>query len=125
MQVIFDVGDEVEVNGKPEERRLYFYVAIVERLNRLRVVVRYRDLKLESGESLTEEVGVEYLRLKPVNVRYHFRWGDVVDVWVVNRWWKCRIGVRMGRGGTYCVTYRPDTDFGDFCRMQDVRVSYT
>ncbi|KAL4578596.1 hypothetical protein LXL04_014721 [Taraxacum kok-saghyz] len=52
------------------------------------VDVEYEDLKANDGTKLIEKVGVQFLRPKPINISFDFKWADGVDVWVQDRWWK-------------------------------------
>ena len=45
VQRVFHVGDEVEINGFPTDRRLCFYVGTIDRLFQTDADILFRDLK--------------------------------------------------------------------------------
>ena len=88
MQRVFSVGDEIEVNGFQSDRRLCFYVAIIQRLFQTAAIVMFKDLKTEDEQTLIDRVRIEFLRPKPAVFVYEYKGGDAVEIWENNRWYK-------------------------------------
>ncbi|KAL4555668.1 hypothetical protein LXL04_038295 [Taraxacum kok-saghyz] len=105
--MLYEVGDEIEVNGKPDDNRLYYYGGTIQKLFDRTAEIKYIDLKSENGEALVE------------------KWGDVVDVWVEDRWIRARFIEHVGRENAVCLLFRPDKEEMHYCEKRHVRTSFS
>ncbi|KAL4554751.1 hypothetical protein LXL04_037354 [Taraxacum kok-saghyz] len=111
---LFEVDDAVEINGRAEDNQLCFYAATILSLSETEAEVRYGDLKTQDNRPVIENVGLQYLRPKPVNFSFDYKTGDAVNVWVKDRLWLGIFVARVGRSDA--VTTRKVTFSDDKCR---------
>ena len=121
--MLFEVGDEIEVNGKPEDNRLYYYGGTIQKLFDREAEIKFAELNSENGETLVEKVSLEYLRPKSVCFQFDFKWSDAVDVWVKDQWIRSRFIEHVGRENAVCLLFRPDAEEMHFCEKRHVRTS--
>ncbi|KAL4579632.1 hypothetical protein LXL04_015786 [Taraxacum kok-saghyz] len=58
------------------------------------------------GEEV-DKVDLQFLRPKPTDFSFDYKWGDAINVWVKDRRWIGRFITRVGRSDTVSVTFRP------------------
>ncbi|KAL4590951.1 hypothetical protein LXL04_003898 [Taraxacum kok-saghyz] len=85
-KIIFELGDEVEVNGRTGDVETCFYAGIITKDETDKAQLKYYSLKKVDGKPLVESVDLKNLRPKPIDFRFKFKWGDFVDIWIKNRW---------------------------------------
>ena len=118
------MDDAVEVNGRAEDNQLCFYAATILSLSETEAEVRYGDLKTEDNRPVIENVGLQYLRPKPVHFSFDYKMGDAVNVWVKDRWWLGRFKARVGRSEAVCLIYKPGRQEIVYCKRKHVRAHF-
>ncbi|KAL4582646.1 hypothetical protein LXL04_007203 [Taraxacum kok-saghyz] len=100
------VNDPVEVYGREEDRCLCFYAATIVSLFETDAEVRFADLKTEDNKPIIEKVGLQYLRPRPVNFSLDFKCGDVINVWIKDRWWLGKFVTNVRRSQAVCLIFK-------------------
>ena len=124
MQKLFQVNDPVEVYGREEDRCLCFYAATIVSLFETEAQVRFADLKTEDNKPIVENIGLQYLRPRPVNFSFDFKCGDAVNVWIRDCWWLGRFVARVGRSQAVCLIFKAGREETVYCKPRHIRVQY-